>query len=516
VHPPSQIDFKNFGFAVADLLDPVPLSDWDDSFATYASVSNRSKRFVEHVRLLQQDAGVVGGNDFVCDSFIKDEHYGDDIKFARLINALPDKYKGIFGPLFRVLEKHYFTRTNVSHFYVKKIPVVSRPLHVSKLFGSEPVMVGDFSSFEVTSQGVFARVIFRVYSRLLQFHPQRANILKILWSLLLEFNIVRFKGLGVKGVVSQTLMSGAVWTSLQNGILSMLIISYLRLKAAHPHLPGRRLANFHHEVVGLFEGDDSITLGGRYDSSIIAALGVNLKSVPYDTFEEASFCGILGVVGTDATITDPKKVLAGFFQLPAKYFGMKDTKLSCLVRAKALSYGCLYYGCPVIGHLVHAVLKRTRGFAPDTRSLSYHQLEMYEAVSDLSPFRKLPEIDSRTRSLFQVKYGWSFIEQENFEKDITSWGNGVQLSVRLPRIFDDLQSYGLRQVSQLSTREMPLWEGPLVDPDSLVGLGVLTTSSVCAGDPMKPGKRATYRSIPVFPRFVNFADDLTLNHRVSP
>jgi len=459
----------------------------------YEKWREKGNRSQEYYSMLLKKLGKIyklTDKDLMTNAFVKDEGYPIknangtlEYKHCRTINAYTDETKALYGPLFAIIEKLFFNQDLnlcASHF-VKQVPVKDRPALLEETFGTNPVCVGDFSSFESHMRGFYAKIIAHCITYIAgDFFD--ADLKKMFSMHMLETNISLFKGSGVKTQIDQTLMSGAVWTSLANCMLSHFLVSYLRLRVKFPTFTPKQLArSYAGNFVGFCEGDDSITLGGAYNSELIKMLGLTLKSEYLDkhgaplTCNLSSFCGIVKPFGVDAIVTDPKKVICRFFQLSREYGEARKSKQDCLIRAKALSYYYQYKDCPIIGHLCYATLKLTRSATPDPSQLSYNLRNVYDQLPKDKFYRQFPNIDPQTRDLVADLFDFSVSEQLDIEDKLMRWGNGEEVIVNLPdHLFDDYVEHSGKYVEPVPTRDYPAWlrRKDMPNPEIMVGVGV--------------------------------------------
>ncbi len=438
-------------------------------------------------------------HDLTANGFVKDEGYPVaydkqfqlKTKHARTINAYPDELKALYGPLISLMEKIFFdTERNfcASHF-VKNVPVKDRPQLLESVFGDQMVTVGDFTSFESHMRGLFSKIICYAMNHIAgpYMPPELRKIFNVH---MLEVNQTLFKGTGVKTQVDQTLMSGAMWTSFANCMLSHFLVSYMRLKENFIDLPGHKLVDKYSTFVGFCEGDDSVTLGGAYLPVFQEVLGLKLKSEVKSHVGLTSFCGILKPLGVDALLTDPTKVLCRFFQIPYQYAQARDTKQRGLLRAKALSYYYQYSNCPIIGEFAFAVLKLTRGMTPDDGLLTYQQRIVFEECKGEKFYHRPPHVVSQTRDLMAELFDYDIPTQLYFESRFKSWGQGDKTAIVFPEhIFGAYIDYSSKKISFEETREYPSFVSRILpNPDIMVGLGVFSVAAFLAERPDLTGE----------------------------
>lgn len=445
--------------------------------ASWISEGNRSRAEMVRLNEMAKEAANISPEMMWAHSFIKRESYELDehglTKFPRTINAYQDLTKALYGPTFKAVEKLFFSSAcPYSKHFVKKVPVRDRGTYIEEMFGDAPVVLADFSSFECAHRGTFAKIVCHCVNKMIG--EIDADLRSMINRHMLGQNISLFKGLGIKVCVDQTLMSGAVWTSLNNCILCHLLVSYMRLKARHPNTPGSKLMSYFSEFTGVTEGDDSLTQGDAYDPELIEGLGIKLTSEVHRNCTTASFCGILKPAGVNASITDPIKVISNFFVLEGNFTEASKRTRMGLLRAKALSYYWQYSTCPVVAHFAFAVLKRTRSYEPDIRSLYFNRLQAFtESLADKAFYHKAPEIDGTTRSLFSELYGLDILQQQELEASMIAWGNGCDKPITLPPQFRQYEEWTALMCDNMTEYPAPPWRGDRNhNPALAVGLGV--------------------------------------------
>jgi len=205
---------------------------------------------------------------------------------------------------------------------------------------------------------------------------------------------------------------------------------------------GKQLVRHFAEFRGFCEGDDTITAGGPYNEDFVRSLGLKLKSEVFTSCSEAGFCGIVRPPGSTSNVTDPVKVLCNFFYLPNSLMQAGPKKEKAYMRAKALSYYCLYPACPVISELAYQTLRLTKSVTADPKLLSYLRKRVYDEM-DLSTrfYHKPPEISVQTRHFFEGKFGIGVDEQLVMERQLRDWGGGGVEQLYLPPVFQRYRDY---------------------------------------------------------------------------
>jgi hypothetical protein len=273
---------------------------------------------------------------------------------------------------------------------------------MSEFFGDQAVMETDFSSFEAHHRGVFSRVMTKAVRHVLGAYGE-IEAVKIITDLMTCRNVIEFKGVTCK--IDERLMSGALWTSSTNGLLNLMIMSYLVERTVRRDDSPEELAdlkNFREKV----EGDDGLCVDVGVPQELINGLGIVLKFKTFPHYSLASFCGVNCSEVTKNIVADPNKVFRKFFVLPTRYKYMKESKRKALLRAKALSYKYNYTHTPIIGAMCDWVLRRTSGV--DTRGVDKRDMSWMEnmmAPHDKSIWREKSNPCSLDRLHFEDTTG---------------------------------------------------------------------------------------------------------------
>lgn len=371
--------------------------------------------------------------DFLANkSFIKDEGYLEP-KQARAINSYSDVSKCFLGPLVKSIEKKVFK----GKWFVKGQDVSCRPARMMELFGDSPVAGTDFSSFEAHHRGVMAHIMAKFVGKMVKKVATNFEC-KVLWAMMMGRNICRFKH--ITTWVNETLMSGALWTSLNNGVLNLVINSFLyaRKKTGSDDIDVL-LASLE-SFQAMIEGDDGIFNDFEPLAQDIADLGISLKMDHYPNFGHASFCGVVCDIKELRVMTDPKKFLRGFFWLPARLKEAKQTTRDSYLKCKALSAYHQYKHCPVVGPVSFAVIDKLRHIStvPGEKHLDKYKLENFRRAKQELPQRKCVkvEISLTSRATVESIFGVSVEEQLQWERydgkrgvcsELPDWLGSVQL-----------------------------------------------------------------------------------------
>jgi len=291
--------------------------------------------------------------------FIKSETYVHEVKQPRCINSPSDESKVILGYIIYVMDKALYS-INDHGWFTKGTAPRDWPDMLEAKHGDEPVMETDFSSFEAHHSEDFCRI-----AKFWMMHIIRplcsSSERKLIARMVEGTNECLFSTLKCR--VAQRLMSGVLWTSSMNGMLNLLLMSYI-IGKSDPilrQLPTKDLASRAKSYFrGSVEGDDGLCTAKHVDVSIIKKLGLDLKFERHPHYSQAGFCGIITVLDTHRSIvTDPIKFLSNFFLLDKKFLD-SIRKHGSLIKAKCISAKYNYGNTPVIGPFVDAVLKMVR------------------------------------------------------------------------------------------------------------------------------------------------------------
>jgi len=349
------------------------------------------------------------------ESFVKQEGYYPEPKNARGINSPTDESKTILGALCSAIDKSTFK----AGYFVKGTNPRDWPKKILDTLGMEPVTETDFSAFESHHSGVFSEVInfwmLHMIRNLTRIKPMKDLISR----LVLGRNDIVFKHIKVE--TDQRLMSGALWTSSSNGILNLVIMSYLAARAQTDSIDPEVLAEWScTSFKGFVEGDDGLCLDYGITDEAIEDLGVNLDMTPHKNFTEANFCGIVCDSAALIVLKDPLAAICKMMLLPPKYAQASEKRQMALLRARALSYLCNFSKNPVLASCCHWVLRQTRGYTLGNASAvldMYHRDYAQLAESELKAtgFRE-EKILISSRLICEERFGLSVAEQLRIEK----------------------------------------------------------------------------------------------------
>jgi hypothetical protein len=375
----------------------------------------------EELRHVRDEMTKIGEKDCVNKSFIKWESYME-LKQPRAINSYTDEIKVYLGRFVKAVDKATFR----NRWFVKGDDPKYRPNKLMDMFGLNPVFCTDFSSFEAHHSGVYARVVRFWMMHMLRCSSIDRHVKSLVSRLMLGQNTCKFGTITAK--VDQRLMSGALWTSSSNGVLNLLIMSYIYAKSMGGDVETGL------KFKGLFEGDDGIFESFNADRSLIEEMGLKLDFDRHENFSTASFCGVCCVPGKNVNTTDPKKVLRNFFVLPKQYNGAKDSTKWMLLRAKALSYKYLYNDCPIVGPLVDRVCDLTRSYNVSSQraELDWYKRQVFDRACESKVWLQRPQILEETRDVVSKSFGIDRYTQIQIEDAIGKWDGG---DLQIPAIY---------------------------------------------------------------------------------
>jgi len=333
--------FERYPEEFAPLTFIQSVDQWLSQCSSYNEARKRELRLIaETLDPLQPDPHILKRFAKVK-SFIKVEDY-PSVKHARWINSRVDHFKVFWGPACKQIEQQVYRLK----YFIKHVPVVSRPSVIDKLFTAGAKYVStDYSAFESQFRfEVMDHIEFVLYRRMLSNFPEYA---RIVCDVLGGDNLLSTSYWRVK--VPARRMSGDMNTSLGNGFTNLV------LWATMARLCGISWEDWD----GFVEGDDGIfAIPDRHiwTPEEWAARGFILKLSYVSQPGLASFCGVVSPDGVN-TIRDPFAFLAKF--------GWSSTMIGCgtkvswgLLRAKSLSVLYETPNCPIVSVLARAALAR--------------------------------------------------------------------------------------------------------------------------------------------------------------
>lgn len=358
--------------------------------------------------------------------FIKYEHY-DKPKPPRIISSPSDESKTILGGLVKAFDENLF---NLPYF-IKGTDPKDWPLKLEAIFKDSPVMETDYSRFEAHHHEVYAMITHYAMQHAIRELGLTNNEARLIAQLMVGYNKIKFNN--VTACVDERLMSGALWTSSMNGLLNLLVSSFVVLQSKHVNIEGEDLYDkFDDEFVGIFEGDDGMTVATEINEKVVEMLGLDLKFKFYDRYNEAKFCGVICDRDDKKIVMDPVRVMRNFFILDSKYINFRDTKQLGLLRAKALSYKYNLNDCPIIGPLCQAVCDKTASVDMSCimSETDMRQRIFAEKAIACKQWRNAPSVSQTSRLIVEQRFGIPVGLQLLIEDDIRNW-KGWVLTTRL-------------------------------------------------------------------------------------
>lgn len=371
----------------------------------------------DFVDLLERnDAGEL--KHFKVKLFMKAETYLE-FKNGRGIYAREDVAKVVFGPFFKEIEKRIYydpeTGEGIKHF-IKHVPVDKRAEFIMEEVYMEAYrnVCTDYSSLEAHfDEDLQESCEFILYDFMLSETQHGAWVLDIMREVLLGVNRIYGKTLSAK--IKARRMSGEMNTSLGNGWSNLMLFSLWFI------LNGGTWETLR----GVVEGDDGLF---AIDPSIqlpteeyFKKWGCLIKIIIADDIATASFCGLIFDTEDRKIIADPFKILANFGYTSSRYACARKSKLTALLRAKAMSMMVQYNGCPIVATLAKKMLELTKSY--DVRSVVAKERDEWrrgKLIYGMKNFKEYTNvtIGMNTRILFETMYGIPVSVQLSIEKRI--------------------------------------------------------------------------------------------------
>ncbi len=356
----------------------------------------------------------------VVKSFIKAEGYSEP-KNARGINSPSDHYKSLLGALTHDVDKHTFK----TKWFVKGSNPRDWPVLMQELFGLSPCLETDFSSFEAHHHGVCAEMVKFWYMHMIR-NVVDNNAKRWIATLFTGRRHIKFKH--ITTWVCERLMSGAMWTSSANGVLNLLLMSYMSaVSAGASDIVDFALTKFK----GLFEGDDGLCCDYGISPGLINEMGLVLKFKKVGFYGDASFCGVVCEPTENKVVTDPVKVLAKLPVLDRDLLHSKSSKQLCHVRAKAMSYMANYRDCPVVGPLCYKLCELTRGYSPSLTRSETSYFNSFELAKRENAHRVKPRISDASRFVVAKHFGVPVDLQLEWEESISRMHGVLEIDLSL-------------------------------------------------------------------------------------
>lgn len=321
-----------------------------------------------------------------CKSFIKRETTTKP-GIPRAINAYNDHSKMYLGWLVSSIEKRLFA---LDHF-VKGRPVAQIGEMLQRKFGDVPVVTTDYTAFECHHRAEYAEIFVAFIEHMTSRMDAPAHAAMIT-DLVRAVNVIDYGD--VQCEIPQRLMSGALWTSLQNTYMNLVFagtLTQLKLESQGAILTAPQVLSAFPMV---FEGDDGMMVDIGQDLTIGEAGGLILKAERHASITTAGFCCQHVVPGLPDIVCNPEKVLRKLYAVDGLYAGARERTQRAVLRAKALSYLSMYPRGPVVAAACHHVLRRTANARPTTTIWRLTRPYAFNGSYDVSDAALLAELAS--------------------------------------------------------------------------------------------------------------------------
>lgn len=387
-------------------LDPHADTSVEEWLKTTNYTEARKQELRQEFEYLRLNGGVLKPKDIRCKSFVKDESY-IAYKHFRQINARPDRYKVLTGPIMKLIEKAVFAHPA----FIKKVPIAERPQYILDMLerNGATYIATDYTSFEALfSPELMDAVEFQIFDYMTSYLPEGVDFMRTVRRVQGGRNTCDFKEYTTE--VDGRRMSGEMCTSLGNGVTNLLVMLFVCEQLGS-------------SCIGVVEGDDGLfAIVGRIPTeNDFAELGLIIKLEVHTRIETASFCGMVFDAEERCNVTDIRKALVSFGWTPNRYVMASDRTLQHLLRAKGYSLVHQYAGCPVLQALGHSALRRTAHLGKVSRSIhvAARNMSLYEKERLLSFGGEIPEpkpVGPKTRILVEELYGVTIPQQLALEK----------------------------------------------------------------------------------------------------
>lgn len=383
------------------------IDDWLDGHSYSGSRKAELRRLYDELRVFRAKVTEVK-------SFIKDEEY-DEPKNARSINSSSDVSKSLLGAIIHAVDHATFQ----TKWFVKGTNPRTWAAKMRDIFGNRPVVGTDFSSFEAHHSGVYAEVIYfwmMHMTRLVAAKPGMRMLRRLIHRMTLGINCMKFKT--VFAELLQRLMSGNLWTSSANGVLNLLLNSFMAAVTANPNATVDELVQWAlDQFVGLVEGDDGIFLDYGVTQQTIDSLGLKLKWERAQSYDRIGFCQVYCDPVVHVTLKNPISVLRKFDILPKEFENANKNKCLAYLRAKAICYLVSYCDAPVVGELAYAICRLTRSIDPRTAraALDRYHSEWFDLGMREKVWARKPMVADSSRAVVSQRWGLTVEEQLHME-----------------------------------------------------------------------------------------------------
>jgi hypothetical protein len=391
-------------------------------------------------------------DDLASESHVKAEGY-PTVKWPRGINSPSDLSKTYIMPVQEKIDEATFKQ----RWFVKGTDPSTWPERMRSVLGRGRVVGTDFSSFEGHHRGVYTEVLLFWVRHMLSGIAVEADYLAVVERMMGGMSKLRYATVVCK--IERRLMSGAQWTSSANGVLNLLIMSYLHAVSnkMFDKMTAREVG--HHQYNhfdGFIEGDDGLFRDFEAPRETMVRMGLRLDFDHYVDFGRASFCGILCDVDTLVMLRDPVKTLRGMFWMTGSHMAVGWKRQQFLLRSRAISLLYLYPSCPIVSVICKHVCDRT-ALIPDSYVEKYlrvhfnaYEVEQLRRALVAKPWLRSVDITCETRATFEVQFGVSSAKQIALEQQIISSGDVIRMDVS-DLLDSEMISYALSYVTRDSS-----------------------------------------------------------------
>lgn len=342
----------------------------------------------------------------------------------RGINAQSEYVTALLMPYCQAMDHALF----LLPWFQKHKPVKELATRIKEMLGNEPVLATDFSSFEAHHFGVYAEVLFEWFRHSLSGVAPPA-ILALVRKMTMGVNDIYGRYFHAK--CQQRMMSGVLWTSSGNGLMNLLIMSYLSIAQPGTDVDPKTYVDFiRTKFRGVIEGDDGLVVLPKVDyASVIKEMGLSLKPVVHASCHGAGFCGVVQDSLGGTSIRDPIPAIMRFGYKPPKLSGCGRNKELAYLRSLALAGKVTSGNSPIFGEFCDRVLEETRSIDPGLCA-SFFNLHERGVIGEARKERvwmQRAEVTEASRDLCEKVFGICRADQLRLEKTIRNSPAGIIL-----------------------------------------------------------------------------------------
>lgn len=435
---PDDVVFERFvsfceDFIVTNMKPCILEADTDLSVETWLDGTNYTLARKKELNMVWDNFVALRKKDFDVMCHVKWESYVEP-KFFRGIYSRSDAFKCFFGPVCAAIGKKMFNM----QWFVKYLSSDEKRRRMIKLFDNDFLRIfsNDFTSFEATFTKKLMQIEVFFFEFCLQLVPNREEILDKIR--LTKFGVNRLVFRDFDCWLQSKRYSGEMDTSLSNSLVNLLFVCFLLKESGHP--PDFYVDKCPPQI----EGDDCL---GAFvyplQADLLLKLGAKAKLEFFDSFNEASFCGMVFSSKSLSIIREPISCILDFGVANYKYVGCGVKLKKKLIRAKALSLLYSYPGCPVLKNLAMYGLRVTSDIS-DRHALAVMlrgESSIYRRNILLKMFNvdfvelMMTPVDPSSRDLMSEKFGLSHADQSAIETYLDSL-NRIQ-PLRCPAIIEN-------------------------------------------------------------------------------